>query len=374
MAAGIEERNGKRGTKWRAYVWSSHDRRMVRRTFDSRAAARSWLVDARKALKDGRLRAGSPTRFRDAAEAWLSDAEAGLVRNRSGRPFKPSTLRGYRRALALRAYPTLGDMRLSDIRRRDLQRLADGLMAAGQSASTVRNAIDPIRSIYRRAVRDEEVPVNPTHDLELPADDGRRDRVATPAEARRLLDALPGFERAIWATALYTGMRRGELRELRWSDVDLDARVIRVERALDDAGGIIATKTSAGVREVPILTPLRRELLSHRLRTGRRGSDLVLGRDAVAPFIPSTVRRRAIKAWRAAGLEPIALHECRHTAATEMRAAGLDFKMIQAIIGHSSVTTTFDRYTHVSREHLRQAADQLDAYYAAREKLGRNDA
>ena len=61
-------------------------------------------------------------------------------------------------------------------------------------------------------------------------------------------------------------------------------------------------------------------------------------------------------------LEPIALHECRHTAASEMRAAGLDFKMIQSIIGHSSVTTTFDRYTHVSRDHLRAAAEQFERH------------
>jgi site-specific recombinase XerD len=57
----------------------------------------------------------------------------------------------------------------------------------------------------------------------------------------------------------------------------------------------------------------------------------------------------------------------RHTTATEMRAAGLDFKMIQSIIGHSSVTTTFDRYTHVSRQHLQAAADQFEAHVTASE-------
>jgi integrase len=239
--------------------------------------------------------------------------------------------------------------------------------------STVRNTIDPLRSIFRRAVRREEIGVNPAHDLEVPVDDGRRERVATPDEARALLEALPGGERALWATALYTGMRRGELRELRWSDVDLAERTIRVARALDDGGEIIATKTEAGEREIPILAVLMAILVEHGLTTQRTGDDLVFGLTARAPFIPSTVRRRAIEAWDAVGLKRIALHECRHTAATQMRAAGLDFKMIQSIIGHSSVTTTFDRYTHVNPEHLRAAGELLDAHYAAREKLGKSD-
>jgi hypothetical protein len=71
------------------------------------------------------------------------------------------------------------------------------------------------------------------------------------------------------------------------------------------------------------LIPLRTDLLAHKLRTGRGGDDLVFGRTATLPFVPSTVRRRAIEAWEAGGLAPIALHECRHTAASEMRAAGL---------------------------------------------------
>lgn len=374
MAAGIETRQGKRGKTYRASVWSPRDRRLIRKTFDSLAAAKRWRVDASKALQDGTLRPPSSLTVEQVARSWLEDARGGAVRNRSGRAFKPSTLRGYQRTLELRVFPHIGGVRLSDVHRRDLQRLIEALVAAGDTPSTVRNAIDPLRSIFRRAIRDELVAVNPTHDLEVPADDGRRERVATPGEARALLAALPDEDRALWATALYTGLRRGELRELRWTDVDLEAGMIGVERALDDSGEIITTKTIAGQREVPILGALRPHLLAHKLRTGRSGSDLVFGRTASGPFIPSTVRRRAIAAWEKAELEPIALHECRHTATTEMRAAGLDFKMIQVIIGHSSVTTTFDRYTHVSREHLRAAGEQLDDHYAAGEKLGKNGA
>jgi integrase len=371
MAAGIETRHGARGTTYRASVWSGQDGKLIRKTFTSMAEAKRWRVDAAQALQHGTLRAPSSLTVTEAAEAWLDGARDGSIRNRSGRPFKPSTVRGYERTLRLRVYPTLGHARLSDVRRRDVQDLVERLLANGHTPSTVRNTIDPLRSIFRRAVRREEVAVNPTHDLEVPADRSRRERVATPAEARALLAALPDEDRPFWATALYTGMRRGELRQLRWSHVDFGAGVIVADGTYDDGGEIVTTKTAAGTREVPILAALAGELLEHKLRTGRAGDDLVFGRTASDPFVPSTVRHRAVKAWAAAGLEPITPHECRHTAATEMRAAGLDFKMIQTIIGHSSVTTTFDRYTHVSRAHLRDAAEQLDVHYAAREKLGK---
>jgi len=371
MAAGIETRHGRHGTRYRASVWSGQDGKLIRKTFTSMAEAKRWRVDAAQALQQGTLRPPSSQTVREAAEGWLAGARDGTIRNRSGRPFKPSTVRGYERTLRLRVYPGLGGARLSDVRRRDVQDLVEHLLGKGHTPSTVRNTIDPLRSIFRRAVRREDVAVNPTHDLEVPADRGRRERVATPAEARALLAALPGADRPFWAAAFYTGMRRGELRQLRWSHVDFGAGVIAVDGTYDDSGEVVAAKTAAGTREVPILDALAGELLEHKLRTGRVDGDLVFGRTASDPFVPSTLRRRAIDAWEAAGLEPITPHECRHTAATEMRAAGLDFKMIQTIIGHSSVTTTFDRYTHVSREHLRAAADQLDAHYSAREELGK---
>jgi integrase len=371
-ATGIEARPGPRGTRYRASVWSGPDRKLIRKTFDSLAEAKRWRVDAAQALQHGTLRPPSSLTVEQAAEAWLEGARDGTVRNRSGHAFKPSTVRGYERALRLRVHPTLGPARLSDVHRRDVQDLVDRLLRAGHTPSTVRNSIDPLRSIFRRAVRREDVAVNPMHDLEVPADLGRRERVATPAEARALLAALPAEDRPFWAAAFYTGMRRGELRQLRWSHVDLGASVIVVDGTYDDGGEIVAAKTAAGMREVPILSTLATELLEHKLRTGRGRHDLVFGRTASDPFVPSTLRRRALDAWEAAGLKPISPHECRHTAATEMRAAGLDFKMIQTIIGHSSVTTTFDRYTHVSRDHLRSAGEQLDAHYATREELGKS--
>jgi integrase len=189
------------------------------------------------------MKAPSQLSLRDVAEAWLAGAAEGTIRNRSGDEYKPSVLRGYEQALRNRILPELGGARVSDVTRPDLQDLADRLLAEGLDPSTIRNTFLPVRVLFRRAVARGEVAVNPTTGLELPAVRGRRDRIAAPAEAEQLLDALSASDRALWATAFYAGLRLGELRALRHDDVDLAAGVIRVRRSWDQRAGEIAPKS-----------------------------------------------------------------------------------------------------------------------------------
>ena len=114
------------------------------------------------------------------------------MRTKSGDLYKPSAIRSYERALRDRVLPELGAKRLGDVQRRDVQRLADELLGEGLDPSTVRNVLMPLRVIFRRAIEDGDLAVNPTGHLRLPAVRGRRERIASPEEAQRLLAALPG--------------------------------------------------------------------------------------------------------------------------------------------------------------------------------------
>lgn len=87
---------------------------------------------------------------------------------------------------------------------------------------------------------------------------------------------------------------------------------------------------------MPLVPSLRKLLAAHKLATGRVGGALVFGRTGSDPFIPSTVRRRAIDAWTEAKLRPIALHECRHTADSLLIDAGVNDKALCSIMGHAS--------------------------------------
>jgi integrase len=140
--------------------------------------------------------------------------EVGGDPDRAGDRDKPAALRGYERSLNLRILPALGHVRLSQIARADVQDFADRLTGEGLSASTVQNTLDPLRVIFRRAIRRDVISVDPTEHLELRRPKGKRDRIATPTEAIALLEPLPDFERVPYAAAFYTGLRRGELRAL----------------------------------------------------------------------------------------------------------------------------------------------------------------
>jgi integrase len=219
----------------------------------------------------------------------------------------------------------------------------------------------PLRAIYRHAIDHDEATVNPTVGLSLPAVRGRRDRIVAPQQAARLLEALPSRDRALWATALYAGLRLGELRALRWEDLDLAAGLLRVERSWDAREGVVEPKSRAGKRTVPIPAALRDHLVEHRMATGRV-TGLTFGRSPDRPFQPSSVAVRAKAAWKRAGLQPITLHEARHTFASLMIAAGVNAKALSTFMGHSSITITLDRYGHLMPGSESEAAARLDAY------------
>ena len=348
---------------YQAQAWSARDRKRLTRTFPTLAAAKGWRHDAIAGLRSGALVVGGQATLKQAAAEWLEAAKAGLIRNRSGDLYKPSVLRGYEQALTARVLPALGDRRLADIRRSDVQRLVNRLMSDGLSASTIRNAVLPLRAIYRQALALDDVAVNPTRGLQLPANRGRRDRIAAPAEAHALLEALTYPERALWATALFAGLRRGELMALEWKDVDLKKSVIRVERAWDVQEGPSTPKSVAGTRTVPIVAALRKELLEHQVRQGRRDG-MVFGRSATRPFNPTTAGTRAARAWKDAELTRLGLHEARHTYASLMIAAGVNAKALSTFMGHASITITLDRYGHLFPGSEEHAAELLDSYLA----------
>jgi len=182
--------------------------------------------------------------LRQEADEWLAGAREGRIPNRQGRRFKPSAVRIYK--------ISLGDKRLGDIDHADLLWLKEELFGEGCSASTIRNTFTPLQAIFRRARKNGTVAINPALDLELPKA-GSRKRAARPEDAAELMDVLGEDLRPLWATAFYTGLRRGELRALRVRNVDLLAAMISVEEGWDDEEGEILPNSEAGIRKVFVL-------------------------------------------------------------------------------------------------------------------------
>ncbi|MGZ4380862.1 MAG: tyrosine-type recombinase/integrase [Gaiellaceae bacterium] len=345
---------------YQASVWSKRDQRRIKKSFATLAEAKAWRAETQTAVRRGTMRAPSQLTLREASTSWLEGVRAGTIRNRSGDRYKPSVIRGYETSLRKRLLPELGGKRISDIHRADVQGLVDRMLGKQIDPSTIRNSLMPLRAIFRRAVARGEVAVNPTSGLELPAIRGRRDRIVAPDQGAKLIEALAPRDRALWATALYAGLRRGELQALRWDDVDLAKGVIRVELAWDVREGEIEPKSHAGRRTVPIAAALRDYLVEHKQQAS--GNDRIFARPDGHAFDAPTVDARAKTAWRRAGLEPITMHEARHTFASLMIAAGVNAKALATYMGHASVTITYDRYGHLMPGNEVEAAALLDAY------------
>jgi integrase len=225
----------------------------------------------------------------------------------------------------------------------------------------------PLRTIYRRALHRGDVMVNPTLGLELPAIEGKRDRVASPDEAAELLAALPEAEPAIVGDRLLRGPAHGRVARARLGERRPGRRRDPRRAQLGPGRGLVAPKSRKSTRTVPIPGILRGYLAAHRERRFAIGQRIgfVFGETPTAPFNYDVTYDRAVPAWKAAGLKPICLHECRHTYVTLMFEAGLTLEEIGDYVGHNSAYVT-DRYRHLREGHEARAAERFDAFVAAK--------
>jgi hypothetical protein len=197
--------------RWEAWVYSRKDRGKVRKTFAEHWEAKAWRHRQLELASVGRLHAPSHHTLGETASLWVKMAQEGQIRNRSGRRYKPSSLRTIEGDLRLYLVPNLGGKLLVGVARGDLQRLVSGWLAEGMSPSKIRSIVNAARVLWRDldliTGHDDQLLIDPTSGLRLPASTGRRERIATPDEARRLIAALQPQDRAVCATASYVRYR-----------------------------------------------------------------------------------------------------------------------------------------------------------------------
>jgi integrase len=348
VSEGIRKR-ADRPKPYEAWVFDKRTGKKLRQSFRLEREARQWRQDTIRELQLGLIRGVASSTLSNAAAEYVAGMKDGSILALGGRPYRARVAREYEATLRRSVLPTLGEYRLDEIRRRDLVDLADRMRADGYAPSTIRHAIDTVRVVLRRAVEREELAVNPSIGLRIGGGDQTpRDRVASPLETAALVAALPRvMDRALWSVALYAGLRAGEIRALEWQHVRLGAGVIVVDQAMDNRGVVTPPKSRAGSRRVMMMQPLRDALEAWRdaapdtTSTGR-----VFGSRA-QPLAFTPLYRRAGKAWAAAGLDPIALHEARHSAVSTWLMAGVNLKTASAMAGHASIAITTDRYGHL---------------------------
>lgn len=286
---------------------------------------------------------------------------------------RPSTHHEYARHVA-DYWAALARVPLTRLTPTQIERTMAGLLGRGLSPATVQHARSTLRRALHDAQRDGLVSRNAAALARPPRLERREMRALSPAEVELLLGGTADDPLGpLYAVAVTTGLRLGELLGLAWADVDLAGRSLTVRRSMAKAadGGyeLGEPKTPRSRRTVMLptvaLDAFRRQKARQaaaRLAVGSAWQDRAglvftdaLGRplrpDAVSAAFRSTAARLGL---------PVRLHDLRHTAASLLLAAGVPLKLVSEMLGHSSIAITADVYAHVTPDLRREAAEAMD--------------
>lgn len=359
----------RRGDSWTAIVDMPPDpvtgrRRQKRVTARTKRDIESQVTALIQACQTGFTDAGKLT-VRDYFNRWLETTAPTL---------RAVTVRRYRDLVRLHIVSVVGNTQLAKLAPVDIQRLyADRLKLL--SPTTVRYVHAVLHHALDDAVKWGLLARNVADAVEPPQKARTEMRVWNAEEVGRVLRAGSGDPlEALWRLAIYTGMRRGELLGLKWSDLDLDAGTLSVQRSLgrgrtsrleegEPKSRSSRRRIALSKSVVESLKHHRVHQLEYRLAVGDAYQDraYVFANEAGCHMHPNTLYRRFQDLTARACVPAIRFHDLRHTSATLLLAEGVHGKIVQERLGHANIAMTLDLYSHVTADMQRAAADRLDA-------------
>jgi integrase len=327
-----------------------------------------------------------PTRM--TVRQWLA-AWLGAVRQE----VSPKTHERYGEIVNNFLIPALGNLALNKLAPAHIQEAYNHWATSGRRdgkkgglAPLTRRYIHVIlRSALARAEEQQLLARNPADVFRkrLPKVERKEMVTLSAEEAQRLLEGLKNT-RIYWPVmlALATGMRRGEILALRWKNIDLDRGVISVVQSLEQTNKALRFKDTKNSRARPITMPgfAIQELRLHKreqaeelfaLGIRQNGETLACCRADGQPLQPRSLTHQfALLCSRVEGLPRIRFHDTRHSHATQLLASGVHPKVTQERLGHSTIATTMDLYSHVTTSMQTEAAAKVDAAFQSA-KAGR---
>lgn len=318
----------------------------------------------------GQLKPRTAGTLAEYADAWLRGKQKTVA---------PRTAARWRSLIDNQIKPHTGGRLLRDVKPKDLRALYADLSAAGLSGTTIHKVHALLRMVFKQAVIDGDVVLNPCMAVAAPKTDTPEAKALDEAQAHDLLAKLT--DSPIYVPVLVTlecGLRRGELLALRWVDIDLTAGTMTVRGSVDEpkSGQPVIRETKTGrVRIVRLtqaavaaLTVHKKAQAAERLALADRWHDEGLvfpatdehrGKVAGRIWRPSSFSRVFHDETTKAGFT-IGLHVLRHTHATAMLRAGVDARVVADRLGHSTTKLTTDTYQHVLPDQQREAVDAYE--------------
>jgi len=285
----------------------------------------------------------------DACDSWLKSCK----RNELER----STLKAYRSHAKIHIEPKIGDLLLTDLSRSQIRDFMHDLIDEGVSRAQVRKVMVSLRSILSEAVEREWIDHNVGVDVKVKRQAralGDDKIIPTKNEIRTIIEHAPSSHRAMFITAIFTGMRISELRGLTWANIDFQAKAIRVNQRADEYCQIGPPKSRAGVRTIP-MSPTVFDVLEEWKTLAPEGFlDLAFPNSVGKVQNYSNIYNRVFKPMLVSngivgpdGQAKFGIHALRHAAASLFIEQGWNPKKIQTLLGHASINMTMDVYGHL---------------------------
>lgn len=293
--------------------------------------------------------------------------------------FAPKTLKSYKEMIEWYILPKLGHVDIQKIKPLHIQEFYKICMDEyNLSGTTTRYIHTILHTAFKHAVKWQLLLNNPTDAVEPPKRNKNKFSVLTANEIEILLNSLKGSS-LYYPTliAISTGMRRGEILGLRWSDIDLKYGYIYIENQLQRINKkfeLVPTKTAKSKRKIAIpqllineLKELRKQQLENKLALGSAYCDLnfVCCKANGEPYDPDYISRHFMRVMerisKQYNIPDVRFHDLRHSHATLLLKEGTHPKIVSERLGHSQIGITLDTYSHVLPEMQKEAADKIDS-------------
>ncbi len=366
-------RNGKEYTYWEARVTTGRDPgtgKQLQRSFTGKTQkeVREKMQAAAVEVNQGTYTAPQRMTVGQWLDVWASDYLGSL---------KPCTVRTYKTALSNHIRPSLGAVKLAELRPHMVQGFINGL---GLSPGTVRLVYQVLHAAIEKAVELEYLPKNPTQYCELPRKNQKEIHPLDDHQVAALLEAAKGrpLEHLV-TVALFTGMRQSELLGLTWDAVDFITGQIIVSKQLarleHREKGLFASPKSGKGRTITAAPLVLRSLQAQKrrqteiqLRAGPAWSNphgLIFTNQIGAPLEQRNVDYQFRRITASAGISGVRFHDTRHTYAVNAIRAGDDIKTVQGNLGHATAAFTLDRYAHFTEAMQQASADRMEGFAKA---------